>query len=136
MPYLNVDDGMDEHPKIEPLSDAAFRMHVSAMLEWSRTGQRPGAGPSLDLINQGSVRRSPRELLPASIRPPLRHRAKIPDPIRQQVHARDRYLCLHCGTPGDLTLDHIVPWSLGGTDDPANLQTLCRVCNARKGARV
>jgi hypothetical protein len=38
MPYLNVDDGMDEHQKIEVLSDAAFRMHVSAMLYAARRG--------------------------------------------------------------------------------------------------
>jgi len=31
MPYLNVDDGMDEHPKVEALSDAAYRLHMSAM---------------------------------------------------------------------------------------------------------
>ena len=38
MPYLNIDDGMDEHPKIEALSDAAFRLHVSAMLYCARRG--------------------------------------------------------------------------------------------------
>lgn len=38
MPYLNVDDGMDEHPKVEALSDAAFRLHVSAMLYSARRG--------------------------------------------------------------------------------------------------
>jgi hypothetical protein len=38
MPYLNIDDGMDEHPKIEALSDAAFRLHVSAMLYAARRG--------------------------------------------------------------------------------------------------
>lgn len=31
MPYLNVDDDFTEHPKVEVLSDAAFRLHVSAM---------------------------------------------------------------------------------------------------------
>ena len=31
MPYLNIDDGMPDHPKIEALSDAAFRLHVTAM---------------------------------------------------------------------------------------------------------
>ena len=36
MPYLNVDDGMDEHEKIEALSDAAFRLHITAMLFCSR----------------------------------------------------------------------------------------------------
>jgi hypothetical protein len=38
MPYLNIDDGMDEHPKVEALSDAAFRMHFSAMLYCARRG--------------------------------------------------------------------------------------------------
>ena len=38
MPYLNIDDGMDEHPKIEPLTDAAFRLNISAMLYCARRG--------------------------------------------------------------------------------------------------
>jgi len=38
VPYLNVDDGMDEHPKVEALSDAAFRMHMSSMLYCARRG--------------------------------------------------------------------------------------------------
>ncbi len=38
MPYLNVDDGMDEHPKVESLTDAAFRMHMSGMLYCARRG--------------------------------------------------------------------------------------------------
>jgi hypothetical protein len=38
VPYLNIDDGMDEHPKVEGLSDAAFRLHVSAMLYAARRG--------------------------------------------------------------------------------------------------
>jgi hypothetical protein len=38
MPYLNVDDGMDEHPKVESLSHVAFRMHMSGMLYSARRG--------------------------------------------------------------------------------------------------
>lgn len=38
MPYLNIDDGMDEHPKIEGLSHVAFRMHLSGMLYAARRG--------------------------------------------------------------------------------------------------
>ncbi|MER6064840.1 HNH endonuclease [Streptomyces sp. NPDC001792] len=35
----------------------------------------------------------------------------------------------------DLTADHIVPKAAGGTDDPANIQVLCRGCNSRKHAQ-
>jgi hypothetical protein len=36
MPYLNIDDGMDEHPKVDALSDAAFRLYVSGKLYCAR----------------------------------------------------------------------------------------------------
>lgn len=31
MPYLNMDDNFPDHPKVDGLSDGAFRLHVSAM---------------------------------------------------------------------------------------------------------
>lgn len=34
-----------------------------------------------------------------------------------------------------LTIDHIVPWSIGGSHRLENLQTLCNVCNAEKDNR-
>jgi 5-methylcytosine-specific restriction endonuclease McrA len=34
-----------------------------------------------------------------------------------------------------LEIDHIRPVSRGGTNDPDNLQVLCRDCNAGKGAQ-
>jgi len=37
--------------------------------------------------------------------------------------------CKDCGTREDLTLDHVKPMSLGGTNWPANLQVACRACN-------
>lgn len=67
---------------------------------------------------------------------PPRYRPPIPANLRQAVYGRDGHQCLHCGTRDDLTLDHIYPYSLGGEDTLDNLQTLCRPCNSRKGARV
>ncbi|THA43278.1 HNH endonuclease [Streptomyces sp. A1136] len=32
----------------------------------------------------------------------------------------------------DLTVDHIVPRSKGGSDQPDNLRVLCRACNSSK----
>ena len=63
-------------------------------------------------------------------------RPKIPDALRLEVYQRDGHACLHCGATARLSLDHIHPWSLGGEDTLENLQTLCRPCNSRKGARV
>ena len=35
----------------------------------------------------------------------------------------------------DLTIDHVVPRSRGGTDHLENLQLLCAACNSIKGDR-
>ena len=63
-------------------------------------------------------------------------RPAIPAVLRQRVYERDGNQCLSCGAADDLSLDHIYPYSLGGPDTFANLQTLCRPCNSRKGVRV
>ena len=65
-------------------------------------------------------------------------RRPIDPHVRLGVLRRDGYRCGHCFREVDrslLEIDHIVPLSLGGTDDPSNLQTLCRTCNRRKGNR-
>lgn len=63
------------------------------------------------------------------------HRRPIPDHLRDSIYARDGYRCLICGNTRNLQLDHIIPWSFGGTDQQTNLETLCGPCNARKGDR-
>lgn len=65
-----------------------------------------------------------------------RARRHIPDALRFAVYERDGWACLHCGATENLSLDHIYPYSLGGPDTLDNLQTLCRPCNSRKGARI
>lgn len=65
-----------------------------------------------------------------------RGRRTIPDSLRIKVYDRDGWACLHCGASESLSLDHIHPHSRGGEDTFENLQTLCRPCNSRKGARV
>lgn len=43
--------------------------------------------------------------------------------------------CLCCGFEGKMTMDHVVPLSLGGRHEVENIQPLCHSCNSRKGAR-
>lgn len=56
--------------------------------------------------------------------------------LRNSVFSRDGFRCLGCKALEDLTVDHIVPVSRGGSSDIGNLQTLCRSCNSKKGAMV
>lgn len=41
--------------------------------------------------------------------------------------------CVNCGRPGS-HVDHILPRRQGGSNDHANLQTLCASCHSRKTA--
>lgn len=54
---------------------------------------------------------------------------RLTESRRFLVLRRDRYRCVFCGRGGRLEVDHIVPWSAGGSDEMDNLRTLCRDCN-------
>lgn len=59
--------------------------------------------------------------------------------VRFALLERDSFTCAYCGArPGNdqLHIDHLLPWCLGGTDDPANLITACARCNLGKGRRI
>ena len=60
-----------------------------------------------------------------------RNRSTIPPRIRREIMARDRHQCRRKGCNHNLFLDihHIVPRSRGGSNDPANLVTLCSACH-------
>ena len=65
---------------------------------------------------------------------------KLPPPSvwKEALYGEQGGDCNGCGThflPDNLTTDHIVPKSKGGTDHRTNLQLLCGRCNSRKGNR-
>ena len=65
----------------------------------------------------------------------------IPESLRQQVIAASSYRCEYCQTPSQVTgtplvMEHILPRSLGGTDERSNLAAACYRCNEFKGAKT
>lgn len=59
--------------------------------------------------------------------------------LKRAIFRRDKYTCQYCGHRGNvltLHVDHVVPTSRGGTDNPSNLVTACWSCNLEKGTRT
>lgn len=65
-----------------------------------------------------------------------RIRAEAREDFGAMVFVRDGFKCVYCGATSALTIDHVVPVSCGGRNDPSNLVTACRPCNSSKGARA
>jgi hypothetical protein len=52
---------------------------------------------------------------------------------RFAVLNRDKFTCQYCGRRGgELEVDHVVPYSRGGSDEMDNLVAACRSCNQGK----
>lgn len=55
--------------------------------------------------------------------------------LRYEILRRDNHTCRYCGAAAPdvaLTVDHVIPTTLGGSDDPGNLVAACHDCNAGK----
>ncbi len=55
---------------------------------------------------------------------------------RFNLFLRDAFHCQYCGSPDDLTFDHVVPRAQGGRTTWENVATACSPCNLRKGGRT
>lgn len=59
----------------------------------------------------------------------------LSESVRKKILERDG-ACNICQAKTDLSIDHIIPRSLGGSHDEENLQVLCRKCNSSKNNRL
>jgi 5-methylcytosine-specific restriction endonuclease McrA len=58
---------------------------------------------------------------------------------RKNLFARDNHSCQYCGISRplcQLSLDHVIPRSLGGKTTWENIVCCCLACNSRKGGRT
>ena len=69
-----------------------------------------------------------------------RHRMRAAGPLTKdiiyRVFVRADNQCECCGARVNLTLDHKIPVSKGGTNGPSNLGVLCHMCNSIKCDRM
>lgn len=155
MPWANLDDQYAEHPKVPrpgwmhpktwgdgvmPLNEFPAEKRTEIERAVARRTPPPRRIPCGGALIESrawwewhwsrgrKLRRDPYYV--------SRHRQKIPSSLRAAVYERDGHACVQCGSTERLSLDHIYPHSRGGQDVLDNLQTLCRSCNSRKGARV
>ena len=66
-------------------------------------------------------------------------RVPIPKDVRFRILRRDKFRCQLCGSnPSEASLhvDHRMPVAAGGTNDEANLWTLCSTCNLAKSDKI
>ena len=57
-------------------------------------------------------------------------------PSRNMIHRRDSYECQYCSAKENLTIDHVLPSSRGGSSTWENLVSCCTRCNTKKGNRT
>jgi len=65
-----------------------------------------------------------------------RHRPRF---SKINLFIRDLYTCQYCNTPytkNNLTLDHVLPLSLGGKTQWENIVAACGPCNTQKGNKT
>jgi hypothetical protein len=160
MGYVYLSDFYYDNPDIIALSAPAHALYVKALC-WQSLHQQGGIIPlaAVKHIGGTQAKRWANELTRGGLwvempdgsyaapqevngrplwKPGPRdtYRRPIPEGLRLAVYDRDGWTCLHCGASEPLSLDHIHPYSMGGPDTIDNLQTLCRPCNSRKGARL
>jgi hypothetical protein len=68
-------------------------------------------------------------------------KSRISAELRQRVARAARFRCGYCLTSQQvigplLEIDHILPESLGGTNDESNLTLACPMCNSHKADRI
>jgi len=110
---------------------------VTLPIRWVRHHHlRPGDKVEIVIDDDLLIRpkqSSPRQKLPKEVKKQSFYR------LRFSILARDGFRCRYCGrSPQEdgvkLAVDHILPLSKGGTNEPSNLITSCVDCNRGKGA--
>lgn len=148
--WVRLESSFHQSPLVLSLSNRALALYAAALM-WSAhhgtSGQVRYLSAVRPLSSPRALRLAAQELVRAGLfveqgqgwqisdfdrRVVVRRRQLRPE-VRARVLASG--MCARCGSTDDLTVDHVVPVSRGGSDDIDNLRALCLRCNSSKGAR-
>ena len=97
---------------------------------------RPMNGTDHRLFVDAVLSSAPPPWLLAASSGEISGRITISVDVKLRLEEQQRWRCAVCGLPltRDIAphVDHVIPISLGGANEPANLQLLCRDCNLGK----
>ena len=69
----------------------------------------------------------------------VKYRLTMPSCSRKGIFERDQNICQYCNkyfSGKELTLDHVLPKSRGGSNAWSNLVAACKNCNQKKGDKT
>lgn len=117
---LDLGDSLTPHNAHENSGDSAEFVTIGTALR-AVTAQLENAGERMPVIRTNR---------PGTVDPR----------IRKAVYMRDNYACCWCGhhvsvVLDPLEIDHVIPWSAGGTNATDNLRTLCAMDNTQRSNR-
>ncbi len=114
----------------KPLSDYSAGVYSRRWGSWLQA-----LGAFVEYMNAGNPNPGSAKSKKVKPRKTSRH---VSSRLRFLVMQRDNFKCRMCGSSPahnpevKLEIDHIKPWAKGGETIPANLQTLCSICNNGK----
>lgn len=103
-------------------------------LGWLEFGENPESG-RVEYFNPQMVAVFVAELWPNGKREKGEKQWHASAAQRREIYDRDGHKCHYCGSQENLSLDHIIPRSKGGSDKSDNLLTCCKSCNSSKGVK-
>jgi len=138
----------------DPIQTTSVKDAIGLVAKGSAFVIDPATFDRHDLVSWGEVSKAMKAVGESLIR--SQHLASVPPEVvvltayegrgersvvfsRKNIFKRDRYTCQYCGKqpgPEELTIDHVMPRSRGGTSTWENCLLACVECNKRKADKT